>query len=181
MDTLETIGLVGIMADQSNNSRELKEIHSAIIQYAAAQGIHIKTREELEEEEKRRAEMAEKARKCEIQRRLKKEGIEISISKIEWLEFVLSFGKFVSGFLSIAIFILFIALDDVYFSLSGILSPLCFIAVGITCIIIYYRLVDYITPNLIKDYPYCGWKNLNVGKISIQTNEATSKKTISLT
>ena len=157
MDTLETIGLVGIMAGQSNNSRELDEIHSAIIQYAAAQGIHIKTREELEAEEKRRAEMAEKARKCEIQRRLKKEGIEINISKIEWLEFVLSFGKFVSGFFSIALFIFSIALDDVYLSLSGILSTLYYIAIGVACIIIYYKLVNFITPNLIKEYPYCGW------------------------
>lgn len=157
MDSLEAFGMTGIMAGQSVNYRELNEIHSALVQLAAAQGIHIKTKEELEAEEKRRAEMAEKARKCEIQRRLKKEGIDISISKIEWLEFVLSFGKFVSGFFSFALFIFSIALDDAYLSLSGILSTLYYIAIGVACIIIYYKLVNFITPNLIKEYPYCGW------------------------
>lgn len=157
MDSLEAFGMAGIMAGQSVNYRELNEIHSALVQLAAAQGIHIKTKEEIEAEEKRRAEAAEMARKCEIQRRLKKEGVDVSISKIEWLEIGLSFGKFVSGFLSIALFIFSIALDDVYLSLSGILSPLYYIAVGVVCIIIYYKLVDFITPNLIKDYPYCGW------------------------
>jgi len=127
MDALESIGMLGIMAGQSNNRRELEDLNNTLKQIAAAKGIRIKSAKELEEEQKYRERFLEARKRGMTVEQYNKVESDASFFVTLFLIGLFLLIWAINGNFAAALIIYFITLCAIFF--GGLLLIAIFIAI----------------------------------------------------